>query len=114
MFRAASRDGWRNAHVIASIYAILILLGIVRCFNSPTSRAILPQLVPQEHFPSAVAWNATVFQTATILGPALGGLLYAAFRGPSAVYATSVMAAVFAAFCTLRIRAEGSRARASR
>lgn len=97
---------WRGVHVVGSIYAILVLLGVVRCFNSPTSRAILPQLVPQEDFPSAVAWNATVFQTATILGPALGGLMYAAFRGPSAVYATSVIAAVFAAFCTARIRAQ--------
>src|SRR5579863_2770259 len=37
---------WRGVHVVGSIYAILVLLGIVRCFNSPTSRAILPQLVP--------------------------------------------------------------------
>ncbi len=96
----------RGAHVIGSIYAILVLLGIVRCFNAPTSRAILPQLVPQEDFPSAVGWNATVFQAATILGPALGGLMYAAFRGPGGVYATSVIAAVFAAFCTVRIRAK--------
>jgi MFS family permease len=96
----------RGTHVVGSIYAILVVLGIVRCFNAPTSRAILPQLVPQEDFPSAVGWNATVFQTATILGPALGGIMYAAFRGPGAVYATSVISAVFAAFCTLRIRAK--------
>src|SRR6202451_1356038 len=29
---------WRGVHVVGSIYAILVLLGIVRCFNSPTSR----------------------------------------------------------------------------
>lgn len=99
---------WRGEHVVALIYAILVLLGIVRCFNAPTSRAILPQLVPPEQFPSAVAWNSTVFQTATILGPALGGVMYAAFRGPAAVYVTSVIAAIIATACTVRVQAKGA------
>jgi MFS family permease len=99
---------WRGRHVVQLIYVILVLLGIVRCFNAPTSRAILPQLVPPEIFPSAVAWNSTVFQTATILGPALGGLMYAAFRGPEAVYLTSVVAAIIATICTVRIVTHGA------
>ena len=57
-------------------------MGVVRSFMRPSSRAILPQLVPEEHFPNAVAWNGTVFQGATIIGPALGGLIYAISRGP--------------------------------
>ena len=56
---------------IRAIYVVLILVGIVRSFNSTASRSILPQLVPLEHFPNAVAWNATIFQAATILGPIL-------------------------------------------
>src|SRR5271169_340781 len=77
----------RGAHSVGPIYAVLILLGVVRSFNGTASRSILPQLVPEEHFANAVAWNATTFQTATILGPSLGGILYAAFRAPTAVYA---------------------------
>src|SRR5208283_5039509 len=50
-------------------------LGLVRSFNGTASRSILPQLVPDEHFANAVAWNATTFQAATILGPSLGGIL---------------------------------------
>ena len=46
-------------------------------FNAPASRAILPLLVPEEHFQSAFAWGATIFEAATILGPAVGGLIYA-------------------------------------
>ena len=72
------------------IYAVLVLLGVVRSFSGPVSRALLPQLVPEEHFPNAVAWNASVFQGATILGPAVGGLIYAFFRGPSVVYVTAI------------------------
>lgn len=96
----------RSVHSVHTIYAVLILLGVVRSFNGPASRAILPQLVPEEHFPNAVAWNATTFQAATILGPALGGILYAAFHGPSVVYATAALTAVGALISTFRIRPE--------
>src|SRR5580698_8395019 len=68
----------RGGHSVRPIYAVLILLGVVRSFNGTASRSILPQLVPDEHFANAVAWNATTFQAATILGPSLGGILYAA------------------------------------
>src|ERR1700734_2785858 len=94
----------RGAPAVGPIYAVLVLLGVVRSFNGPVSRALLPQLVPEEHFPSAVAWNATAFQAATILGPSIGGLVYTAFRGPSAVYATAVASAGVALVCTTLIR----------
>jgi MFS family permease len=85
------------------IYVVLVLLGIVRCFNWPASRALLPQLVPEEHFANAVAWNASTFQIATIAGPAIGGIAYAFFRGPEAVYAIAAAVSVFAIIATARI-----------
>jgi len=94
----------RATPAVGPIYAVLVLLGVVRSFNGPVSRALLPQLVPEEHFPNAVAWNATIFQAATILGPSVGGLVYAAFRGPSAVYATAVASALISLACTTLIR----------
>jgi MFS family permease len=94
----------RGGHAVGPIYVVLVLLGVVRSFNGPVSRALLPQLVPEEHFPSAVAWNATAFQAATILGPSIGGLVYAAFRGPSAVYAMAVASTGIAVVCTILIR----------
>jgi len=86
------------------IYIVLVLVGVVRSFNGPVSRAILPRLVPMEVFPSAVAWHSSVFQAATILGPALGGLIYAVFRGPSAVYAAAMAGAIAAGLVTLGIK----------
>jgi MFS family permease len=86
------------------IYVVLVLLGIVRSFNGPVSRSLLPQLVPEQHFPNAVAWNSSIFQTATILGPAMGGLVYAFFRGASAVYATALLVSLAAVLSTLRIK----------
>jgi MFS family permease len=94
----------RGGHSVQPIYAVLILLGVVRSFNGTASRSILPQLVPEEHFANAVAWNATTFQAATILGPSLGGILYALFRGPSAVYAAAMLTAVGALVSTFRIK----------
>src|SRR5215472_9265262 len=66
----------RGVQSVHLIYVVLVMIGVVRSFNGTASRSILPQLVPEEHFPNAVAWNATIFQTATILGPSFGGLLY--------------------------------------
>jgi len=86
------------------IYAVMTLVGVVRSFSGPVTRAILPQLVPIEIFPSAVAWHSSVYQTASILGPAIGGLIYAAYRGPEAVYATALAAAAVAGVVTLGIR----------
>jgi MFS family permease len=94
----------RGAPTVRPIYAVLVLLGVVRSFNGTASRSILPQLVPEEHFANAVAWNATTFQAATIIGPSLGGLLYAAFHGPSAVYAAAALTAVGALVSTFRIK----------
>jgi MFS family permease len=89
---------------VAPIYCVLVLLGVVRSFNGPVTRAILPQLVPEQHFQSAVAWTSTIFQVGTILGPAIGGLAYAVFRGPAGVYAIAVALAVASAGCMLLVR----------
>jgi MFS family permease len=94
----------RGSHSVHFIYLVLLLLGAVRSFNWPASRALLPELVPAEYFSKAIAWNATTFQAATILGPALGGVLYAANRGPGLVYGTATAASAIALVATLRIR----------
>src|ERR1700732_4014925 len=94
----------RTTHAVLPIYHVVVLLGGVRSLNGTASRAILPQLVPEEHFSNAVAWNATVFQAATIIGPSLGGILYALFRGPSAVYAFAMLTAAGAWVSMFRIK----------
>src|ERR1700682_6166512 len=94
----------RGMHAIYPIYSVVVLIGIVRSFNGPVSRAMLPQIVPQEHFQNAVAWNGSVNQGGTILGPSLGGLIYAVSKGPSAVYTMAMLAALGAIICMVKIR----------
>jgi MFS family permease len=96
----------RGVPSIRSIYVVLVLIGVVRSFNSTASRSILPQLVPPEHFPNAVAWNASIFQASTILGPAFGGILYAAFHGPAVVYGIALLTAVGATISSFKIKPE--------
>jgi MFS family permease len=74
------------------IFAAVILLGAARAFESPALSALLPSLVPTSLFGQATALSASANQTATILGPALGGLVYA--LAPAAPYTMS--AACFA------------------
>ena len=94
----------RGTHSVYPIYAVLVLLGVARSFNGPATRALLPQLLPIEHFAGAVAWDATSYQTATIMGPALGGVMYAAFRGPGAVFATAICSGAVAMFSMSGVR----------
>ncbi len=61
---------------IMPIFAVLFLIGTARAFSGPASSALLPHLVPKEHFVNAVTWGSTVFQTANIAGPSIGGILF--------------------------------------
>ena len=58
------------------IYLVLFFMGTARTFAGPANTALIPHLVPEKHFVNAVTWGATIFQFATIIGPALGGVLY--------------------------------------
>src|SRR6266699_2677018 len=96
----------RGGVSIISVFAVLVLLGVVRSFNGPVSRAMLPHLVPPEHFAGSVAWASSIFQAATILGPILGGLIYAVSRGPIAVYSGALVASTVAIVLTLQLPSE--------
>ncbi|MDT8070019.1 MAG: MFS transporter [Terriglobia bacterium] len=77
---------------VEPIYVILVLIGVVRAFNGPAGQAFLPMLVPEEHFPNAVAWGSSIFMSATIFGPTVGGILYGWTGGPNVVYGTAAVA----------------------
>jgi len=66
------------------IFAAMILAGSARAFSMPTTQAMVPNLVPPEVFPKALAFNSVSLEIATIAGPSLGGVLY--LLGPLVVY----------------------------
>ena len=69
------------------LYACLFLYGTSRSFIMPSRAAFLPGIVPMEIFSTAVSWNSSGFEISSMAGPAIGGLLIAAFRSPTLVYA---------------------------
>ncbi len=84
------------------IFVAMAFFGAGRAFWMPTGQAITPSLVPPELFPRAVALNSTLYQTAGITGPALGGLLYLA--GAEVVYACTLGLLCAATALILRMR----------
>ena len=58
------------------IYAVLFCVGTGRAFSGPASSALVPHLIPEEHFVNAVTWGGAIFQFSNIAGPAMGGLLF--------------------------------------
>jgi MFS family permease len=68
---------WGHWLGIPGIFAMVALIGAARAFQGPATQALLPTLVPTPLVPKAIAWATGAFQTATIVGPSAGGLLYA-------------------------------------
>ena len=69
---------------IPFIYALLMLIGAARAFGSPSVGTLLPQLLPPEQYAQANAWLSSSFELASIVGPALAGLLLA-IRGDATI-----------------------------
>ncbi|MGE0201707.1 MAG: MFS transporter [Candidatus Melainabacteria bacterium] len=83
-------------------YVCLFLMGCGRAFYSPANAALVPQIVSTENFTNAITWSSVNFQVASVLGPALGGLLIAWTGTASVVY--GVDAACILCFAGLLLR----------
>ncbi|HWC99863.1 MAG TPA: MFS transporter [Candidatus Sulfopaludibacter sp.] len=94
----------RGLHDAWPIYAVLLGNGVVRAFNGPAGQAFLPLLVPGEHFQNAVAWSSSVFMSATIIGPMIGGLLYGFTGNPMPVYGCSAVFTIVGLVLVSRLR----------
>jgi MFS family permease len=69
---------FRGLSAVWPIYLLAALGSAVGAFDLPARQALIPMLVPREHLPNAISLNTIMFQTASVLGPSLGGLLISA------------------------------------
>jgi len=81
---------WRGAAgpmatAVAPIYGIIFLTGIVRAFYRPANAALGTDLLPKELYANGSTWRVSVFHTGMVIGPAMGGVLYA-WRGPAVAH----------------------------
>ncbi len=93
--------GWQSR---TSIFALVALLGAAQTFENPAMTALVPEVVPRPRIAPAMAWVISAGQTAQIVGPALGGVLYAA--GPGAAYFTAGAMALLAGVLAAAVRVE--------
>ncbi len=92
---------WTHTTTLSALYTVAALLGIGRAFAGPALSALAPNLVPREILPRAIALSSIAWQTGAVLGPALGGYLYA--YASYAPYAVSGILFAFAFFSLLKI-----------
>jgi len=97
--------GWMTAHdslTLPALFIIAGLHGVVRAFNGPSLSSIAPNLVPPESLPRAIAMSSIAWQTGGILGPAFGGLAYAAHPASSYWIAAALLSITAASILSIR------------
>ena len=91
---------------IGPIYSVIFVSGIARSFLQPARQALGAELGARPIYENAIAWRTSTWQTAAVIGPAVGGLLYG-FSGPVTAYAVAavLMLLAFGGFIGMRYRA---------
>ncbi|RUM21456.1 MFS transporter [Rhizobium vallis] len=100
---------WQQWLTPAGILAAVTVLGAVVAFERPTMAALLPNIVPASMLQKAVATSTSMMQTALIIGPSLGGLLYG--LNPVAPFAMAALLFAAASFNVISIRMQWSPAK---
>jgi len=86
---------------VTSVFVVLTVFGIARAFVAPAVQSLVVNLVPREDFATAIAWNTSSWQIATIVGPVAGGLLYG--LSPHVAYGTAAVMMLASTAMTLLI-----------
>ncbi len=68
---------WSGTATVWEAYVLAGLAGSVQVFDAPARQALTFQLVGRDELPNAIALNASMFNAARIVGPAVGGVLIA-------------------------------------
>jgi MFS family permease len=101
---------FRGLTSVWPLYLLAALGSAVGAFDLPARQALIPMLVPREHLPNAISLNTIMFQTAAVLGPAVGGVLIAATSGVAWVYLANTISFGFVIAALLMMRGIPARA----
>lgn len=72
---------WMNIRTTLPIFGVLAILGITRAFQMPAAQSFVPTIVPAASLRHALAINSSANQVAVIVGPSIGGIVYALAGG---------------------------------
>jgi MFS family permease len=95
---------------VSEVYVLALVAGLVWVIDNPTRQALLGDLVPPDRLRSAVSVNASIFQSARIVAPALAGVLITAV-GPGLTFGVDTACFAVGLLAWSRVRVTGSRAR---
>ena len=86
------------------IVVLAFLLGVANAFDAPARHAFVPEMVGRDDLTNAIALNSTIFNSATAVGPAVAGLIYA-LAGPAWCFMVNGLSfgAVIAALLFMRL-----------
>ena len=93
---------WTDGLTLELLFTLAALHGVARVFSGPAMSAIAPNIVPPAVLPRAIAMSSIAWQSASVIGPAAGGLLYAAH--PTSVYIFAAVMLAVSAFTISRVR----------
>ena len=88
---------------VNAIYAVIVVSGVARAFLQPARQALSAELVTRELFTNSVTWRSGSWQLAAVLGPALGGVLYA-IGGTNLGYVTAAILMMCATGLMIAVR----------
>jgi MFS family permease len=94
---------FRGLTQVWPLYALAAIGSAVGAFDLPARGALVPTLVPREHLPNAISLNTIMFQTASVVGPSLGGLMIAS-SGVGWVYVANAISFGFVIVALLLMR----------
>ena len=77
------------------VYMIALLFGVGTAFDNPARQSFVSEVAGSEHLPNAIGLNSATFNAARIVGPALAGLVIAAFGSGWAILSNAVTYAAF-------------------
>lgn len=92
---------WRHAITLPWLFGVAALLGVASAFAMPAMQALAPNLVPRKILPRAIALSSISWQVGAIVGPAVGGYLYA--LAPHMTYAVAAALFAFSLVCLFTI-----------
>jgi MFS family permease len=72
-------------YVVPTLYSMIFCIGLARGFFGPATFSIMAQILPKDLYTNASTWSSSSWQLASILGPAIGGLVYG-FYGITPTY----------------------------
>ncbi len=101
-FDSFIQENW----IVPIIYTMIFVNGVARAFLAPAAFTIFANAVPKSVYPNASTWSSSSWQIASILGPALGGIIYGfsgrifpGVEGISVTFAVIIFLMLVALFC---------------